>query len=373
MSDKMAKPTILAVDDENHNLEILKRFLQKEYYLLTFTSGEDALKTAFSGEHIDLILLDIMMPRIDGFEIAKELKTNKLTRDIPVIFLTGQMDPENIHQGFELGGQDYITKPYHLLELKARVATHIKLKKQQRELALINQQLEQRVNERTKELRHTLDQKEALIHELSHRVKNILQMTISLLQLRMQKIEHAETKLAMRDFLCAIQIIALTHNLTQNEKDLLKIPMEAFFKQIIPLIKQRYSDFNQTLLFESELDTAYLHINSVIPLGIYIIEVISSVLSIRPIIPSPLEIHIRFQAGKKSAYLLEITMPNYKIFKNETDALTIKLKLAHLLARQLNGKLNQYLSKSCFRLSFKEPELKTYNPYIQDSDAVKKS
>ncbi|MBN2104068.1 response regulator [bacterium] len=368
MKRQIPKQTILAVDDENHNLDILKRFLIKEYNLLTFNSGENALKTAFSGEPIDLILLDIMMPRIDGFEIAKQLKTNKLTRDIPIIFLTGQLDPENIRKGFELGCQDYITKPYHLLELKARVATHIKIKKQQQELEYINHQLEQMVAERTKKLRSTLDEKELLILELTHRVKNMLQMSISLLQLRLKNIEHPETKIAMRDFLCAIQIIALTHNLAQNEKDLMKIPMKEFYNQLIPLIRQRYARNNQMLRIKSDFDSVFLHINTVIPLGLLTIEVISSVLGLRPALPNPLEFEMYFKKGQNSDYLLEIKLSEFEITDAEAEVLSSKLTLAHLLASQLKGKLDQDLSKASFCLTFQEPQLKTYTPYVQDTE-----
>ena len=159
---KEKKYIILAVDDERHNLEILERILGSEYKLELFTTGEEALEFVFSDQTIDLILLDIMMPGMDGFEIAQELKTREDTRSIPIIFITGQMDPESIRKGFELGGQDYITKPYHVLELRARVATHLKLKRQQEELASINQHLELMVAERTKALQNTQSQKEAL-------------------------------------------------------------------------------------------------------------------------------------------------------------------------------------------------------------------
>ncbi|MFC1568953.1 response regulator [bacterium] len=365
------KYTLLAVDDENSNLDILKRFLKDDYQLYTFTSGHEALKKAFSGEPIDMFLLDIMMPQIDGFEIAKKLKENDLTCDIPIIFLTGQMDPENIRTGFELGGQDYITKPYHLLELKARVATHLKLTKQQEELASVNQKLEQMVAVRTEALQHSLDEKEALILELTHRVKNILQMSISLLQLRLQNIEHTDTKLAMRDFLCSMQNISLAHNLAQNEDDLLKIPMNNFLSQLITLVKQRFADFNQELIFKTNFDTSFLHINSVIPLGLLTIEIFSSTLGLRPLMRSPLTIDLNFQQDKKSNYILDIKFNKLKIFDNETERLTERLKLAYLLARQLHGELNLDVSKAFFYLTFKEPELKTYNPYVKKSKAAK--
>lgn len=362
---KTKQYTIIAVDDENTNLDILERFLKNEYNLITFSDGNEALELAFSGKHIDLFLLDIMMPKIDGFEIARNLKDNKRTKDIPIIFLTGQMDPENIRRGFELGGQDYITKPYHLLELKARVATHLKLTKQQEELATMNQKLEQRVAVRTEALQNTLNEKEALILELTHRVKNILQMSISLLQLRLQNIEHTETKLAMRDFLCSMQNISLAHNLAQSEKELMKIPMDNFFSQLIPLLKQRYADFNQELIFKTKLETSFLHINSVIPLGLLIIEIFSSVMSIHPDRDSVIHVDFGFQQKKTGENILDIQFKKVTITTDEEEPLSNRLKLASLLARQLNGELKQDNSKGTFNLEFKEPELRTYNPYVK--------
>lgn len=365
---KEKKYIILAVDDERHNLEILERILGSEYKLKLFTTGEEALQFVFSGQTIDLILLDIMMPRMDGFEIAQELKTHEETRSIPIIFITGQMDPESIRKGFELGGQDYITKPYHILELRARVATHLKLKTQQEELASINQHLELMVAERTRALQDTLSQKEALILELTHRVKNMLQMTISLLQLKLYDMKHEETKLAMRDFLCSIQTISAVHNLTRGEKDLVRLPIHILLNQLIPLIKQRFSDTCENLNFTTNFEETVLHINSAIPLGLLTTEVISSLISAKASVKSNATISLTFSDQKNGKFKLEIQFKTLKISKTEHDSLKTKMKLANLLARQLHGDLMLNTSKSLIQIEFKEPELRTYNPYVEENE-----
>jgi len=120
---------ILVVDDIPKNIQLLSGMLsEKEYKIAFATNGEQALKQA-SNINPDLILLDIMMPEMDGFEVCEKLKNNEDTKDIPVIFLTGKTEAEDITKGFELGAVDYITKPFNTEELLARVSTHVELKK----------------------------------------------------------------------------------------------------------------------------------------------------------------------------------------------------------------------------------------------------
>jgi two-component system, sensor histidine kinase and response regulator len=126
--DKETKPLILIVDDNMKNLQVLGNILYKHGYDTAFaTNGNEAIKY-FDTELADLVLLDIMMPEIDGYKVCKILKTNNRTRSIPVIFLTAKTDKDSIVKGFEVGGVDYLTKPFNESELLARVATHIELK-----------------------------------------------------------------------------------------------------------------------------------------------------------------------------------------------------------------------------------------------------
>ncbi|MDR3336857.1 MAG: response regulator [Treponema sp.] len=117
--------SVLAVDDEKANLLFLKRILSPEYIVYTVKSGAEALELLVKNKP-DLILLDIVMPEMDGFEVLAELKSSPGTRDIPVIIITGLNDPNDEEKGFSLGASDYITKPFKPVVIKARVATQIK-------------------------------------------------------------------------------------------------------------------------------------------------------------------------------------------------------------------------------------------------------
>lgn len=132
---------ILLVDDTPVNLEIAGKILQKENYdIYIAESGYTALDL-IENTDFDLILLDIMMPEMDGFETYKKLKEHKNFNEIPVIFLTAKVDIESVVNGFELGAVDYIRKPFNGLELKARVRTHVELKKIREELEEKNKSL----------------------------------------------------------------------------------------------------------------------------------------------------------------------------------------------------------------------------------------
>lgn len=117
---------ILVVDDEKFNIELASYYLNEDGYNLSFAlNAKDAIESV-SKYDIDLILLDINMPDYDGFKVCKILKEDSKTKDIPVIFLTAQTDIEYISKAFEVGGIDYITKPFNGVELKARVKIHLK-------------------------------------------------------------------------------------------------------------------------------------------------------------------------------------------------------------------------------------------------------
>ncbi len=125
----IAEPLILIVDDNPKNLQVLGNYLQKEGYLVEFAmNGESALDW-IRKEEFDLILLDIMMPEMDGFEVYKIIKSDPVKQKIPVIFLTAKVDTESIVNAFDLGAVDYIIKPFNQKELIARVKTQIEIKK----------------------------------------------------------------------------------------------------------------------------------------------------------------------------------------------------------------------------------------------------
>ncbi|MCF8088535.1 MAG: two-component system response regulator [Desulfotignum sp.] len=143
---------ILLVDDTKSNVDVLVNALKDQYKLGVSLSGEDAVR--FAKQNLpDLILLDIVMPGTDGFDVCHRLKADPRTRDIPIIFITAMDDLTHKTKGFDVGAVDYITKPFDITEVKARVKTHLTLKLAGEALKNQNAILEEMVRERTKELR----------------------------------------------------------------------------------------------------------------------------------------------------------------------------------------------------------------------------
>jgi len=118
---------VLVVDDNLENIQVVMNILSQDNYELSYaTHGKEALQLVQKHEY-DLILLDIMMPEMDGYMVCKELKNALETDEVPIIFLTAKHDKESVVKGFECGGVDYITKPFNSHELLARVRTHLEL------------------------------------------------------------------------------------------------------------------------------------------------------------------------------------------------------------------------------------------------------
>lgn len=146
INDRM-KNTILIVDDNVDNIDVLKAILEENYIIKATTNGSIALKIAQKIKP-DVILLDVIMPGMDGYEVCRQLKSNALTHAIPVIFVTAMSEERDEAIGFEVGAIDYITKPVNPIIVKARLRTHISLANQQREL-------DSKVIEKTKELNNS--------------------------------------------------------------------------------------------------------------------------------------------------------------------------------------------------------------------------
>lgn len=144
----MSKPVLLIVDDDPASIHQLKRLLSDKHHLHVATSGQVAFEILERGVRPDLVLLDIVMEPMDGYEVCRQLKSNEATRDIPVIFATSLDEECNEAKGLNLGAVDYITKPFRPALLKARVRTHLELKRHRDSLCNL-------VQERTDELEST--------------------------------------------------------------------------------------------------------------------------------------------------------------------------------------------------------------------------
>ena len=130
------KPRLLAIDDDRFNINTLIGLLEDEYDIAVAINGQMGLQAA-NKLLPDLILLDITMPDMSGFEVLTALKSSEQTQDIPVVFITGLDSAEDEARGLDLGAADYISKPFKATVVKARVRTQIRLKQQAEQLALL--------------------------------------------------------------------------------------------------------------------------------------------------------------------------------------------------------------------------------------------
>ena len=176
MSDKLFSPEsflILVVDDIADNLKIVGDMLEGAGYDVTFAiSGQQALERITTARP-DLVLLDLMMPEMDGIQVCQKLKANSSYDEIPIIFLTASHERQNLLKAFDSGAVDYITKPLYLPELLARVRTHLELKEAKENLDRLNSDLEQKVQQRTAQLQQALNF-EAIAKTIIERVRDSL-------------------------------------------------------------------------------------------------------------------------------------------------------------------------------------------------------
>jgi diguanylate cyclase (GGDEF)-like protein len=173
--EEQKKPLILIVDDISSNLQVLGTMLGREGMLVSAAaSGEQALDIV--GDVLpDLILLDIMMPKMDGYEVCERLKSLDKTKDIPVIFITARIEYKDIIKGLKAGAVDYVKKPFNPPELLSRVRTHLEIKQNRDLILCINEQLRVEIEER----KRISDEREKLLEELEKKNEKLKEMAIT--------------------------------------------------------------------------------------------------------------------------------------------------------------------------------------------------
>ncbi|MCF6242563.1 MAG: hybrid sensor histidine kinase/response regulator [Bacteroidales bacterium] len=172
-------PKILIIDDIAENIKVAANVLKKQSFNISYAQSGKAGIARAEKVRFDLILLDIMMPEMDGFEVCRRLKQNEKTKEIPVIFLTAKADEESLRKGFDSGGVDFITKPFKATELIARVNTHIQLKFVQEQLSKTNE-----------EIRLANENKDKLLSIIAHDLRNPFSVLITFSKLIMDSYEE---------------------------------------------------------------------------------------------------------------------------------------------------------------------------------------
>ena len=208
------KSTILVVDDTPENLKILVGILREQYKVKAVLSGEEAIETIHKNKP-DLVLLDIMMPGIDGYETCRRLKNSLETQDIPIIFLTAKTEAEDIVKGFELGAVDYVTKPFNSAELLSRVNTHLQLRQAHRKLEILAQKLSKYLSPQVYSSIFT-GEKDVKI-ETSRKTLTILFSDIVGFTQKSEDMEHQELTRWLNNYLNEMANIALKYGGTLDK------------------------------------------------------------------------------------------------------------------------------------------------------------
>ncbi len=213
--EKENKNRILVVDDEKMNLKAIKRLLKKSGFDLRFSqSGEDALETAADFVP-DLVVLDVMMPGMNGYEVCKELKSNKKTADTLVLLLSGKNTLEDRLEGYKVNADDYITKPYDPEELKAKISILLRLKNTQKTL----QQAVARAEFLAGKAEAASQAKSQFLTNISHEIMTPLNGVLGFTQMLMGTIENEKQKTYLADLnKCGTQLFSLINDLLDYSK-----------------------------------------------------------------------------------------------------------------------------------------------------------
>lgn len=219
--------TVLVVDDQSLNRDICVEILSRDYQILQGSNGLEAIEIA-TGQHPDVILMDLMMPVMDGMTAIRELKTNPGTREIPIIIMSAMGVTDDIVQGLELA-EDYIVKPFEVRELSARVRTMARLKSAQDQIKKVNQGLEELVNKRTEQLLE--QEKLSIVGQFAagivHNLSGALQKVMASLELAQLDVDGRDEylKTALGSSMEMRQIISTILDKGRNEQRLDKVEL----------------------------------------------------------------------------------------------------------------------------------------------------
>jgi len=188
----MEKPTVLIVDDSPDNLILISGLLKDLYRVKIANNGERALKVALTDSPPDIILLDIMMPGMDGFEVCRRLKDDPVSRDIPIIFLTSLNEDADEARGLELGAVDYITKPFNPVIVKARIRNNLELKRHRDHLAAMVAKRTQELAEAHNRLKALDEAQRDYLRAISHELRTPMNGVLGIAELALEELDDEQ-------------------------------------------------------------------------------------------------------------------------------------------------------------------------------------
>jgi two-component sensor histidine kinase len=353
---------ILIVDDTPANLTILRQMLTEHgYRVRPALSGEIALK-AVEADIPDLILLDIMMPGMNGFEVCETLKSDAGTRDIPVLFISALDETEDKVRGFHAGAVDYITKPFNTGEVLARVETHLALRNLQTKIQEQNLQLLDEIEVRKVaegRSRLALRDKEMLLREIHHRVKNNMQTISALLTLQARDENDDKIDRIVSESKARIQTMAMIHEMLSMSESFAEIELGSYLENLVEKIKTALGVDPGKIGVRIDVEETILSSDQAVPCALSVTEILSN--SIEHAFPGDLsgEIVIEVQLSGDDEVLITISddgvgVPEGADQAGKRQSLGLSL-VESLVTDQLHGKFERETvsTGSRFTIGFK--------------------
>jgi len=411
---------ILIVDDNPTNLSVIVDYLEDSgLSVLVSQDGESSLKRAKYAKP-GIILLDVLMPGIDGYETCIRLKDESVTKDIPVIFMTALSSTEDKIKGFEVGAVDYVTKPIQPEEVLARIKLHLQLRHMnsnqarqneiltaeieqrkivQKRLSQINHRLEQEVGDRITaqnalkklnenleaivekrtvllaqsnkqlqqevterqqaeaKLKNSLSEKEILLKEIYHRVKNNLLVVSSILELQTNYIADPEIVKMLRNSQDRIHSMALVHEQLYRSDNLKEIDLNVYIKALLSKISDSHSNSEKEISLNINTESINLNIETAHSFGLIINELVTNALEHAFVERRQGNIWINLSRTNNAEIVLVIKddgvgVPPDFDFNNSNS---LGLKLVRILTRQIEGEIElDFTQGTSYKITFSE-------------------
>ncbi len=263
---------ILIVDDDPRNLDVLESILvSPEYRLFRARTADEAL-LALIHDEFAVIVLDVRLPDISGYELAHMIKERKRTQHVPIIFLTAYYrEDEDVLQGYGAGAVDYLSKPVNPLILQSKVSVFVDLFRKTRALATMNRAMEAEIEQRLQELKASLHEKEILLKEIHHRVKNNLQVISSMIDLQADRQADLQVRVLFQDARDRVRSMALVHEKLYQSQDLARIELGAYTRNLVQELLQTYGTEKRVRL-NITVESVLLPVDMAIPCGLMLNE-----------------------------------------------------------------------------------------------------
>lgn len=411
---------ILIVDDNPTNLSLIVDYLEDSgLNILVSQDGESSLKRAKYAKP-GIILLDVLMPGIDGYETCRRLKNEPETQDIPIIFMTALSSTEDKVKGFEVGAVDYVTKPIQPAEVLARIKLHLQLRfmtqtlsrqnqvltaeveqrkavqnrlrtinsqlqkeaqeriAAQKALKKLNLELEARVAKRTTllaksnhklqqeiierrqaetKLKNSLMEKEALLKEIYHRVKNNLLVVSSLLEIQCSYIEDPEMIRILNNSQERIYSMALVHEQLYRSDNLQKIEISLYIKALLDKISASHINSEKEINLIINTQEMNLNIETINSCGLIINELVTNALehAFTEQQQGNIWLNLEYKANREIELMIKDDGRGMPSDFDFDTADSLGLQLVKILTRQLEGNLElDFDQGSCFKITFTE-------------------